>query len=45
MNIKENKVLLYELNELSTENSKTYAMSDGTKQTVTQGTVSVKTDG
>lgn len=34
MNKNEKTVRLYEINELSTENSKTYAMSDGTQQTV-----------
>lgn len=34
MNKNEKAVRLYEINELSTENSKTYAMSDGTQQTV-----------
>ena len=34
MNINEKPVRLYEISELSTENSKTYVMSDGSRQTV-----------
>ena len=34
MNNNQNATRLYEINELSTENTKTYAMSDGSRQTV-----------
>ncbi len=34
MDNKEKAVRLYEINELSTKNSRTYAMSDGSMQTV-----------